>query len=166
MRDELYHSGELAVQERAGTRAMASRIGRGIQADIPSEAEPVLRGLRFAIVGSIDPAGRVWASPLTGAPGFLHRLDERTLRIATAPVPADPLAASLAAPAPAGVLAIDLTSRKRLRLNGTLERRDGGLVLETTQVFWNCPKYIQQRVPDAGSAALPRTSGEASALDQ
>jgi predicted pyridoxine 5'-phosphate oxidase superfamily flavin-nucleotide-binding protein len=87
---------------------------------------------------------------LAGEPGFVEALDARTVRLAAAPLPSDPLAAVLPGPVPAGLLVIDLTTRRRLRLNGSLERHaDGTLVLRTAEVFWNCPKYIQQRVPDA-----------------
>lgn len=45
-----------------------------------------------------------------------------------------------------GLLGIDLATRRRNRLNGTL-RRDGepGFVVEVGQTFGNCPRYIQQR---------------------
>ena len=34
----VYHSGELSVQERAGVREMADRIGRSIRTTIPPTA--------------------------------------------------------------------------------------------------------------------------------
>src|SRR5262245_57696264 len=148
-----YHEGEIAVQERAGTRAMADKIGRGIDAAIPPVAAAFLRSQRLALVATVDPDGLVWLSPLAGAPGFVRALDERTLRIDAALLPRDPMAASLPGPTVAGVVVIDLTNRRRLRVNGTLVQTDGGVVVHTEQVFWNCPKYIQQRTPAQGPCA-------------
>jgi uncharacterized protein len=57
------------------------------------------------------------------------------------------------------VLVIDLATRKRLRVNGTVEpAADGGILVRVRQVYWNCPKYIQRRVVDGRpdrSSALP-----------
>jgi hypothetical protein len=45
-----------------------------------------------------------------------------------------------------GLLAIELATRRRLRVNGTLERVDqDGLVLAVREAYPNCPKYIQRR---------------------
>ena len=73
----VYHAGELSVQERAGVREMADRIGKSIRSTIPLAAQEFLRSQPMAIVGSVDPSGRVWASLLTGEPGFMQAVNER-----------------------------------------------------------------------------------------
>ena len=73
----------------------------------------------MVVVGSVGVDGRVWASQLVGEPGFVRALDERTVRIDATPVPGDPLAEVLqGAGTQVGMLAIDLATRRRLRLNG------------------------------------------------
>lgn len=150
-----YHEGELAAQERAGTRAMASKIGRGIHDAIPEAARDLVAGQRMVIVGSVGADGAVWASLLTGPPGFLEVTDAQRLWIDATPAADDPLAANLAATGRAGVLVIDLATRRRLRVNGSAERlHDGGIVVRAAEVFWNCPKYIQLRMVAAEDAPV------------
>lgn len=163
----VYHSGEREVQARAGVRDMAERIGRGIRSSIPGVAQAFLRHLPFAVAGSRDSRGRVWASILTGEPGFLEAIDDRTIRIAATPPAGDPLWESLDRGGHLGMLAIDFASRQRMRVNGTAEvLADGTIRLTTQEVFSNCQKYIQARNVEDGavSAQGPGPARRANAL--
>ena len=113
-----YHAGELSVQRQAGVEAQARRIGQGIKSTMPAAAQAFLQQQPMVLVGSIAAGGQVWASLLTGTPGFLMPVDERTLRIAATPVVGDPLRDNLHDQAEVGLLAIDLASRRRMRLSG------------------------------------------------
>jgi predicted pyridoxine 5'-phosphate oxidase superfamily flavin-nucleotide-binding protein len=142
-----YHSGELEVQARAGTQDMACRVSKSIHASIPPAAREFLRNQAMAILSTVDPNGRVWASLLTGQPGFLHATGERTVQIDATPVPGDPLSESLRVGDRVGLLAIEFATRRRMRINGMVAAyRDGHLSVQTDQVYANCPKYIQARV--------------------
>ena len=77
-----FHEGERAVQQRAGVADMAARIGNSIHAAIPARAREFLGEQPFMVLASRDAEGRVWASVIVGAPGFLDAPDERTLAIA------------------------------------------------------------------------------------
>jgi len=141
-----YHAGELSVQRQAGVEAQARRIGQGIKSIMPTTAQAFLQQQPMALVGSIAAGGQVWASLLTGAPGFLMPVNERTLRIAATPVFGDPLRANLHDHAAVGLLAVDLASRRRMRLNGQIEcLSDGSFAIRAHQVYANCLKYIQAR---------------------
>ena len=148
-----YHPGEIEVQERAGVRSMAERVSNSIHPTIPPAAREFLEE-PMVVVGSVGADGRVWASLLAGEPGFVRALDERTVRINATPLPDDPLAEALqGAGTQVGLLAIDLATRRRLRLNGEAERRpDGRIHVRARQVYANCPKYIQAREPETGRA--------------
>jgi hypothetical protein len=75
------------------------------------------------------------------------------VKIDATPFPGDPLAMALqGAGTKVGVLAIDLTTRRRLRLNGEAEKRPDAVYLRTYQVYANCPKYIQACEPETGGA--------------
>jgi predicted pyridoxine 5'-phosphate oxidase superfamily flavin-nucleotide-binding protein len=75
------------------------------------------------------------------------------VRIDATPFPGDPLAEALhGAGTQVGVLAIDLATRRRLRLYGEAERRPDGIYVRARQVYANCPKYIQAREPETGGA--------------
>ncbi|HEU5098821.1 MAG TPA: pyridoxamine 5'-phosphate oxidase family protein [Roseiflexaceae bacterium] len=141
-----YHAGEQWVQRQAGVEEQARRVGQIIKSTIPPTAQAFLRQQPLVLVGSIDAGGQVWASLLTGNPGFLMPIDERTLRIAATPVFGDPLCDNLHDQAEIGLLAIDLASRRRMRLNGQVERlSDGSFAVRARQVYANCTKYIQAR---------------------
>jgi len=159
-----YHPGELAVQARAGVLADAARLGGIVRAEIPPRGGAFLAGQRLAVIGAADSSGRVWASPLTGDPGFLRAPNPRALHVSAAPADGDPLAETLAlareagTAVEAGVLVIDLATRVRLRVNGSAEpAADGGIVVRVRQAYWNCPKYIQLRLaaPSADPASAP-----------
>lgn len=69
------------------------------------------------------------------------------------PYPGDPLTEALkVAGTKVGVIAIDLAIRRRLRFNGEAERRPDAIYVTAQQVYVNCPKYIQARVPEIGGA--------------
>jgi len=146
-----YHEGELEVQRRAGVAANAERIGRSIHREIPDLARRFAEERRFAIMGAADADGRVWATLLQGPPGFLSAPAADRLHVSARPRPGDPLAEALDAPTDVGMLLIEPSSRRRMRLNGRA-RPDGagGLEIETREVYANCPKYIHPR-----PAALP-----------
>ena len=142
------------MQERAGVRSMAERVGNSIHPTIPPAAREFLEEQPMVVVGSVGADSRVWASLLVGEPGFVRALDERTVRLEAAPFPGDPLAEALqeGVGTQVGLLVIDLATRGRLRLNGEAERRPDGIYVRTRQVYANCPKYIQIREPETGGA--------------
>jgi uncharacterized protein len=146
-----YHPGEIAVQERAGGRASATKIGRSVDDRIEPPAAHFLAQRYTLYVGSVDARGHVWASELAGPPGFVTVTDARTVHVDTAPRPDDPLAEALrSGPSQVGLLAIDLVTRRRYRVNGVARAVvGGGFDVAVAQAFGNCPKYIQRREPTA-----------------
>jgi uncharacterized protein len=148
----VFHEGERAVQARAGVEAESRRLGRGISRDIPEGAEPFLEAQRLAVLAGTDDAGHVWASLVTGNPGFITAPDPRTLRLTAAVPGADPLSEALSPGRPLGVLVLDPERRRRLRVNGHVsDVSPDALAIRTAEVFGNCPKYIQARAPQDDS---------------
>jgi predicted pyridoxine 5'-phosphate oxidase superfamily flavin-nucleotide-binding protein len=83
------------------------------------------------------------------------------MTIAAHPVYGDPLAANLAVGAPVGLLGLQLETRRRNRMNGTITATGAdGFTVAVDQSFGNCPQYIQARAPrfvaDPATAAAPR----------
>jgi len=131
-------------------------VVRGV---MPEQHRAFFAQLPFVVIGALDEAGQPWASLLFGQPGFTHSPDPAVLQIAAAPPDGDPLAGALQPGAALGLLGIELHTRRRNRLNGTIASRGArGLAVSVTQSFGNCPQYIQRRryamQPDDG-AALP-----------
>lgn len=147
----MLHQGELAVRRRAGV-TFEPRIG----AVVPPVASGFLRRQRLAVIAAADAAGAIWASPLVGPPGFLTAPDDRTVVAEGLPGDGDPLAGRFAGARDVGMLVIEPSARRRMRVNG-LAREDGDrLVVRTEQVYSNCPKYIQTRT----YVDSPRATGE------
>lgn len=166
MADDPYHAGEIAVQERAGVRAMARKIGAGIHDAIAPGLASFLAGRDLAVVGARDDRGRVWASLLTGSPGFLRVRGPVTLLVDAVLPAGDPLARALVEGASVGLIAIDLATRRRARVNGTIRwTGERSFAVEVRQAYGNCPKYIQQRevaVTVKPASDLPSPSRSAS----
>ena len=157
-----WHEGERAMQARAGVRERMEVIGtRVIRDHMPDQHRDFFAQLPFLIVGGLDQASQPWASVLAAPPGFAHSPDPRHLRIDVLPADGDPLAQALRPGASIGLLGIEPHTRRRNRMNGTVERVDGGgFAVEVRQSFGNCPKYIQAREPvfvnGERAAAMPR----------
>jgi predicted pyridoxine 5'-phosphate oxidase superfamily flavin-nucleotide-binding protein len=142
-----FHAGELAVQQRAGVRAEAARLTPMLEpATLTGGITGFLAGRTFLVITGRDAAGRLWASPLSGAPGFMEVVSEAALAIHAAIPPGDPLN-GLAAGQKIGLITVEFAARRRVRINGTLTvAEDDLLIVEAEQAFGNCPQYIQQRL--------------------
>lgn len=144
----VYHWGSLAVQERVGVRGPAEHVGRSIGTGIRDVAAAFLELQPHLVVGAADGAGRMWASLLTGPPGFVRATGAHRVAVTGGPPAGDPLAGALAtAGTRVGTIALDPRTRRRMRLNGTLTATPRGFAVEAEQVFANCPKYLQKRQP-------------------
>jgi predicted pyridoxine 5'-phosphate oxidase superfamily flavin-nucleotide-binding protein len=143
-----WHAGEVAMQRSAGVAARMDEIGRRTIRDylLPQHRDffPLLQ---MVVLGAVDARGDAWATVRTGHHGFLRSPDEHRLHVDLRRDPSDPAEAGLEEGASAALLGIDLTTRRRNRLNGTVARDAHGFALEVVQSFGNCPKYIQRRAP-------------------
>lgn len=149
-----YHPGEMAVQERAGTRAFAERAGRQVIRDhMPEQHRTFYAMLPYVFMGSLNQQGRPWASVLSGAAGFLQSPDPRHLTVSALPLPGDPARGNLRVGAPVAFVGVELHTRRRNRLTGKVEALDGErFAFRVDQSFGNCPQYIQARAPSKDSS--------------
>ncbi|NPC58868.1 pyridoxamine 5'-phosphate oxidase family protein [Caenimonas soli] len=163
-----FHEGELAWQERAGSRARLAEAGpRVIRDHMPEQHREFFAQLPFLLAGTVDAQGQPWASVLAGPPGFVASPDPRQLLVHAQALPHDPLAETLRAGAPIGLLGIEPHTRRRNRLNGRVTRRDeGGFAVRVDQSFGNCPKYIQARKPEFVAGTGAPTAHRLDALDE
>lgn len=129
--------------------------------EIPAVAAEFLGRQRMLLIGATGRDGLLWASALTGPEGFAEAVDERTVVIDAVPGEHDPLAGLN--DGQVGMLAIEPMSRRRMRVNGTVRREGGRMVVRTEQAYANCPKYIQARevVAEPTEPATPAPSGPA-----
>ncbi|MFJ3045916.1 pyridoxamine 5'-phosphate oxidase family protein [Herbaspirillum chlorophenolicum] len=156
---QAFHRGERFAQQRAGMLEKMATVGpRVIRDFMPDQHREFFEQLPFMVVGSVDAEGRPWASIMTGAPGFVHSSDERTLQVRGLHIAqGDPLHGNLRQGAKLGLLGIEPHTRRRNRANGVVQALlDDGMDIAIEQSFGNCPKYIQARQPELLDAhALP-----------
>lgn len=157
-----FHEGELLVQDRAGVRGEARRVGQMLRVVIRPDARPWLAERPFIVVAAEAASGAVWVSILAGPPGFAHSSEDGTqLDVSIRPAPGDPIAGLISTGTSVGVLAIDFAARRRYRVNGTVRPDRTGISLDVREAFGNCPKYIHAYtpLPDGPlSPEAPRTS--------
>jgi ferredoxin-NADP reductase/predicted pyridoxine 5'-phosphate oxidase superfamily flavin-nucleotide-binding protein len=142
-----FHDGEVALQKTVGVAERMEAFGRRVIRDhMPDQHRDFYRQLPFIVLGSVDPAGDTWVTLLTGRPGFMTSPDPKLLNFASRFDPQDPATASLADGAAVGLLGIELHTRRRNRMNGTLQQQtDHGFSVAVEHAFGNCPQYIQLR---------------------
>ena len=143
-----WHAGEVALQQKVGSADQLEKLGASIiRPFMPDQHREFFTQLPFLVAGTVDEAGDAWATLLTGKPGFLQSPQDTVLEVTTAVDSADPAAGGIYSGASAAFLGIELHTRRRNRMNGTVQLRQGGTGFSITvgQSFGNCPQYIQLR---------------------
>lgn len=142
-----FHDGEIAMQRTIGVAERMESFGRRVIRDfMPDQHRDFYRQLPFIILGSVDSSGDTWVTLLSGKPGFMTSPDPKHLAFEAHPDQQDPATASLANGAAVGLLGIELHTRRRNRMNGSVQQlTDRGFEIAVEHAFGNCPQYIQLR---------------------
>lgn len=144
-----FHQGELAVQQLAKESDIAQRNGGVISNKILPGAIPFISQQNMLIISSIDNQGDVWVSLLIGNPGFISAPNNASLLLDTNNIinnSDDPLWQNIKAIPKVGILAIELGTRRRFRVNGSIQTTDNKhFTITVEQAYPNCPKFIQRR---------------------
>lgn len=144
-----FHSGELKVQKRAKESNIAQRNSRIISSKILPSTLPFIRQQKILFISSIDHQGEVWISMLIGNPGFIKATNNTSLLLYTNNIinnSGDPLWQNIKANPQVGILTIELDTRRRFRVNGTIHKTNNTQFMITVeQAYPNCPKFIQRR---------------------
>jgi len=166
--DSIYHSGERKLHAETGVVEAAAGMGRMVLPVIAHLYVDFIQSQRYVIIGAADNQGMAWGSILSGEPGFMQVVDEQTLRIDALPGEQDPVSGNFRAGAEIGLLLLDFSTRRRLRVNGRVVMGDGGFSVRTRQVYANCPRYIQSRNCESGGNASvsPRLTRQATSLNR
>lgn len=165
-----FHRGERMIQERAGETAQADRNVSVLTDTVIGGARPFIGKQSMAVVASMDADGAVWASVLFGQPGFAHTDTGKSIVLA-APAgerdESDPFWANIGVNPSIGMLFIELGSRRRYRVNGSLAAINAaGIEVGVMEAYPNCPKYIQRRnLRAVGSSGMPNASAQGSLIE-
>lgn len=142
-----WHEGEVWLQRQMGSAQRLAVMGpRIIRPFMPDQHRNFFEKLPFIIVGSIDRQGDSWAGFIVGQPGFVSSPTDRQLDFLTTIDPNDPLRLGIQNETAVGLLGIELHTRRRNRMNGTVVNvNPDGFSVAVDQSFGNCPQYIQRR---------------------
>ena len=146
----VFHDGEKAVQALVKEKERAKQIGKNIVASLPLGVNSFIEEQSFIVASSIAKDGSVWVSNLLAAPGAVSISDQDSVSIDIAKLylhKRDIFSCNVFVGAKIGLLFIDLGTRRRYRINGTISFLETGvLVIGIDQCYGNCPKFIQKRV--------------------
>lgn len=161
-----WHDGERAMHRTLGMEERMEEIGgKVVRRFMPVQHRDFFAQLPFVVLGSVDGEGDAWATLRAGAPGFMTSPDPRTLHVALAPDADDPADAGMGDGAAVGLLGIELHTRRRNRMNGTLHRLDPARVAITVgESFGNCPQYIHLRDWEPAGDRVPQAAEALAAL--
>lgn len=160
-----FHDGELEAQRRAGVEGVAGWAAGFIRDHMPAQHRSFFADLPFVVVTAADGAGRPWVSILERAEGVASPVGPRRLELSAAPGPEDPLAERFSSGGEIGLLGIELATRRRNRLNGTLRATAAGYIVDVRQSFGNCAQYIRERGWHRGTRRQPAIAHRSGGLD-
>ncbi|MEL0642038.1 pyridoxamine 5'-phosphate oxidase family protein [Pseudoalteromonas aliena] len=144
-----FHEGELAIQDKLAKRELMDTFGkRAIRSFMPEQHQAFFAQLPFVVAGSVDENADVWASIVSGKPGFLSVPTPTSLLMTNTVDINDPLHKTLKVTGSSiGLLGIELSTRRRNRLNVRVGEviADNKVSFNVDQSFGNCPQYIQTR---------------------
>jgi len=144
---DVFHIGERAVQSRADVPdTWLKQTERFVRTEMPQQHREFFESLPVLFLALLDHTGRPWCVPAVGEPGFVvsHAPDLLELRIT--PVLSNEFGLNRSTDASVGIIGIDLTNRRRNRVNGRVRHTsDGSMTIQVDQSFGNCPQFIQTR---------------------
>jgi uncharacterized protein len=156
--DDLYHDGNRRLQDRFDTRRLADRIEERKHSDRFDERDRAFIESRdMFFLATADEHGMPQCSYKGGDPGFVRVVDERTLAFPSYDGNGMYLSlGNLLVNPQVGILFVDFTSPKRLRVSGIASIDDDDPLLpeyaeaqlivrvRATVVFPNCPRYVHR----------------------
>ncbi len=170
----LYHAGNRVLQERFDTRRLADRIEEHLDRDhFDEDDRHFIERMDMFFLATADEEGMPQCSYKGGDPGFVRVVDEHTLAFPNYDGNGTYLSlGNLLRNPQVGLLFVDFTSPRRLRVNGTASIEESDPLLPTypeaqlvvrvraTHVLPNCPRYVHRMELVEPSRFVPREACE------
>jgi len=169
---ELYGEIHRAFQDEHGTRRLADRLESLAHSELDANDRAFVEAAAFFFLSTVDDRGRPTVSYKGGAPGFVRIVGSSGLVFPIYDGNGMFLSVgNIASTKQIGLLFIDFTSARRLRMQGTaqLMPNDGSLGefpgalyvvrVALSQIFVNCGRYIHKLEARTLSAHVPDESG-------
>jgi len=155
---DLYHEGNRSLQDRFDTRRLADRIEEHLHRDTFDPGDRAfIESCDMFFLATADERGMPQCSYKGGEPGFVRVVDERTLAFPSYDGNGTFLSlGNLVRNPQVGILFIDFTSPKRLRVNGVASIDESDPLLATyagaqlvvrvraSDVLPNCSRYVHR----------------------
>ena len=144
----VFNKGELKVQQQLGVEAIAKQIGNMIGDKVIRGAVPFVEMQTIAVVSSVDSDKNVWISLLVGDLGFTKVVNPGEVYFEIPQIHStknDIFYDNIKVTPKIGTLFIDLSNRRRIRINGDVSLAKDKIIVHVEETYPNCPKYIQQR---------------------
>ena len=166
----LYEDSHRGLQRQFDTQRLADRIEQRLfRSALTDEDRAFIERLDLFFLATVNSRGEPSCSYKGGDPGFVRVLDSRTLAFPCYDGNGMYLSmGNVVASGHVGMLFIDLTSPKRLRVNGTARieppesveprfpQAQLVVVVAIREVFPNCPRYIHKYTLVERSEFVPR----------
>lgn len=170
----LYGEGSRALQDRFDTRRLADRIEDRLAHDrLSHEDRRFVESLDMLFLATVDRSGQPTCSYKGGDPGFVRVLDDSTLAFPSYDGNGMFLSlGNVADTAAVGLLFVDLTTGRRLRIHGLASIDDDETLraswvgaqlvvrVAVTRVFPNCPRYVHLHERAERSPYVPAAGTE------
>jgi len=142
-----WHNGEVWLQKHVGVADRMAEIGRKvIRPYMPQQHRDFFSKMPFMVIGGVDSKEDVWVSAIVGKPNFITSPTDQRLDFSITMDPNDPINEGLTNGASVGLLGIELNTRRRNRMNGSITNLGlEGFSVNVDESFGNCPQYIQLR---------------------
>ncbi len=171
---DLYHEGNRTLQDRFDTRRLADRIEERLDRDaFDADDRAFIESRDMFFLATADEQGMPQCSYKGGEPGFVRVVDENTLAFPNYDGNGTYLSmGNLLRNPQVGILFIDFTSPKRLRVNGIGTIMDDDPLLReyaeaqfvvrvrATHVLPNCPRYVHRMEVVERSRFVPKAGSE------
>lgn len=132
-----WHEGEVWLQQKVGVAERMAGIGNKIiRPFMPEQHQQFFAQIPFVVAGCVDDQGDSWIGLISGKAGFVSSPTDRHLDVSVGLEPQDPISQGLKNGAAIGLLGIQLSSRRRNRMNGTvLDLNGNGFSVAVGQSF-------------------------------
>lgn len=138
----MFHQGEQLAQQKAGYQ----RVRFASSTTMPEQHRHFYQALQTFYLALPGENGYPVAGLIHGAVGLIDTPDEGHLSLRQSALDALTYLPPLQAGMAFGGLGIDLSNRRRNRVNGLIEHCDSDrLLIAVQESFGNCPQYIQRR---------------------
>ena len=171
---ELYSEAARELQDRFDTRRLADRLEEKFHREpvIDDDRRAFIEGRDMFFLATASPDGQPQCSYKGGDPGFVQVLSDRELAFPVYDGNGMFLSLGNVTENPhVGLLFVDFTAPRRLRVSGTAELDEGlashwpgaqlAVRVTATAVFPNCPRYVHRMEVVEPSPYVPDAEGQA-----